>query len=370
MSVTTAMPTVPVVTVTPTAGPPMSEVELKTRVDVLAQNFLDKTGNAGLAIAVARKDAATGAMATDLFTYGVASRETNEPVVQDTIFEIGSITKVFTGILLAQAVLEGTVKLDDSMQVLLPSDIHAPTFEGTPITLLNLATHRSSLPRNAGNVKNAPLNSRYERLPYTESELGQWLNHLQLKALPGTVYRYSNVAFGILGYGLARLAGTSYNDLVVSRIAAPLDMSDTRMTLNDEQWTRMAQGYNRKNLPARFIPDSGILGGGGFLKSTIQDMAKFLVANMQPDTTPIASSITFAQKPEAPGPQPNWFEGLAWEVIRPGAPNERIWKNGGTAGFTSYISFARDGSSGFVVLTNGHEAGMLARELIRLLHQN
>ncbi len=197
-------------------------------------------------------------MVTDLFTYGVASRETNQLVAQDTIFEIGSITKVFTGILLAEDVLRGRVKLDDSMQVLLPSDIHAPTFEGRPITLLNLATHRSSLPRNAGNVKSAPPDSKYERLPYTEAELAQWLHHLPLKALPGTVYRYSNVAFGILGYGLARLAGTSYNDLVVSRIAVPLGMADTRLTLNDEQWTRMAQGYNRKNLPARFIPESGI----------------------------------------------------------------------------------------------------------------
>ena len=327
--------------------------ELKAQVDQLAADFLKDTRDPGLSIAIVKRDPLTGQLRTMLLNYGVMSKDTRQPVASDTVYEIGSITKVFTGVLLAKAIHDGKANLDDPLQNYLPPGIQAPSYDNIPITLANLATHRSSLPRDFGSDD--------------MQELYTWLNTLRLDHAPGSEYVYSNVGYELLGDILARLYGNDFGALEFQSVSKPLGMLDTTETLSSDQEDRLAQGYDYYGSGAPYFPQSGAMGPAGYLHSTLHDMAVFLAANMQPDSTPLASALKLAQVSQAQGRNPGTGAGLGWNMDHPNTPYERIWKDGATNGFSSYVSFVRDGSSGFVLLANGQYIDNLASDMIQLL---
>lgn len=330
--------------------------DLKSQIDRLAASFIEQTKTPGLGIAVVVRNPLTGRFEAMLLNYGIISKGGGPSVTSDTVYEIGSITKVFTGILLAEAVNAGAVKFDDPIQKYLPPGIQAPMYNDVPITLVNLATHHSALPRDLDS----------DNL----SDLYSWLNNYQLAQAPGSKYSYSNLGYSLLGDILARLSGNDFGALEYESISRPLGLMDTSETLSDDQKNRLAQGYAADGSPAAYFPDSGAMSSAGYLRSTLNDMTRFLVDNMQPDSTPLASSIRLAQMTLADGKEPGSGTGLGWEIDRPGTPNERIWKGGGTSGFTTYISLAADGSSGFVLLTNGQYVNYLVPTMLQLLGEN
>jgi D-alanyl-D-alanine-carboxypeptidase/D-alanyl-D-alanine-endopeptidase len=312
---------------TATPGIPLfSDDQLKSRIDQLAAAFLEQYHNPGLSVAVVMHDPLTGRLEAMLLNYGKMSKGSDQPVTSDTVYEIGSITKVFTGILLAEKVNDGTVKLDDSIQKYMPDNVQAPQYKDTPITLVDLATHRSGLPRD--------LNSDDLAVLYL------WLNSFKPAHAPGSQYIYSNLGYMLLGDILSRLSQNEFGSLEFASVSQPMGLMDTREVLTDEESERLAQGYTR-----------------------------FLLANMEPDSTPLAASIKLAQTMQAEGRNPGTGTGLGWEIDNPGKPNERIWKGGGTPGFTSYISFAVDDSFGFVLLSNGQKVENLAPSVAQLLTQ-
>ncbi len=344
---------------TPTATErllPIRNPDLEAEVNQLASAFLKQTHTVGLSIALVVHNPVTDHMDATLLNYGLASEADGRAATFDTVYEVGSITKVFTGILLAEAVNEGKVKLDDPIQAYLPSGVHAPMFGSVPITLDNLATHRASLPRDldSDNI----------------TDLYSFLNTYQLSHVPGSEYAYSNLGYSLLGDILARLYGMDYATLEFQSVSQPLGLLDTRQVLSEEQKSRLAQGYTYDGSPAAYFPDSGAMSGAGYLHSTLADMTRFLIANMQPDPTSLAESIRLAQTMQAEGSGPRTGVGLGWEIEHPGAPTERFWKSGGTSGFTSYISFEEDGSYGFVLLSNGQYVNYLVPGLIRILTEN
>jgi len=292
---------------------------------------------------------------TMLLNYGNMSKGAEQPITSKTVYEIGSITKVFTGILLAEKVNDGTVRLDDPIQKYMPENVHAPQYKDTPIKLVDLATHRSGLPRD--------LNSDDPAVLY------QWLNSFTPAHAPGAQYIYSNLSYMLLGDILSRLSQNDFGSLEFASVSQPLGLMDTREVLTDEENEHLAQGYGYEGSMARYFPDSGAMSGAGYLHSTLQDMTRFLIANMEPDSTPLASSIKLAQTMQAEGRNPGSGTGLGWEIENPGTPQERLSKGGGTPGFTSYISFAADGSNGFVLLTNGQMVVNLASSMAQLLNE-
>ena len=330
--------------------------DLKSKIDRLAASFLEQTKTPGLGIAVVVRNPQTGQLEAMLLNYGATAKDGGQSITSSTVYEIGSVTKVFTGILLAEAVSAGTVKFDDPIQKYLPPGIQAPTYNDIPITLVNLATHYSALPRDFAS----------DNL----SDLYNWLNTYQLAQAPGSKYIYSNLGYSLLGDILARLSGNDFGTLEYEAISQPLGLMDTSETLSDEQQNRLAQGYTADGALATYFPDSGAMSSAGYLHSTLKDMTQFLVDNMQPDSTPLASSIRLTQMTIADGQEPGSGTGLGWEIERPNTPTERVWKGGGTSGFTTYISFAKDGSSGFVLLTNGQYANNLVPTMLRLLGEN
>lgn len=351
----TLVPTATAVpTATPIAGiPELHDGALKSQIDKMAAGFLGAGNSSGLGVAVVVRDPSTGQLEALILNYGTSAKDQGADITPDTVYEIGSITKVFTGILLAEAVNAGSVKLDDPIQNYMPPGIHAPTYRDQQITLAELATHRSSLPRDADT----------DSLP----DFYAWLNGYQLARAPGTQYVYSNLGYSLLGDILARLAGTDFGTLELQSVSQPLGLVDTRETLTSDETDRLAQGYRYDGSAADYFPDSGAMSGAGYLRSTLSDMTRFLVANMQPDSTPLAASIRLAQTSQSEGRNPGTGAGLGWDIQHPGRPDEIISKGGGTSGFTSYIAFKADGSSGFVLLSNGQYVESLVPTMLNLL---
>ncbi len=326
---------------------------LQKQVDQLAARFLGQGTNSGLAIAIVERDPGTGQLESIMLEYGKTSKVDGQPVTPDTVFEIGSITKVFTGILLAQQVDSGSVQLGDSIQNYLPEGIEAPEYNDIPISVEDLATHRSGLPRDIGT----------DSVP----DMYGWLNGYHLDRAPGAAYSYSNLGYALLGDILARLTGTDFNTLEYQSVSQPLGLSDTDVSLNADQTSRLAQGYAYDGSPAQSMPESGASSSAGYMRSTIRDMLHFLIDNMQADSTPLSDSIKEAQVLQAEGPEAGTGVGLGWEIDQPGTANERLYKGGRTYGFTSYISFMRDGSSGFVLLANGMYGDTLAPRILGIV---
>ena len=149
------------------------------------------------------------------------------PLDGNTVFEMGSISKVFTGALLADMVARGEVKLDDPIAKYLPQTVKVPSRNGRQITLLDLATQSSGLPRLPSNMRPADFSNPYA--DYSVQQLYEFLSGYSLTRDPGQRYEYSNLGVGLLGHVLALRAGKSYEEILKERILDPLGMNDTRV---------------------------------------------------------------------------------------------------------------------------------------------
>lgn len=281
-------------------------------------------------------------------SYGPRVKGAPGQVGPDTVFEIGSMTKVFTSLLLALAVQKGGVTLDEPIQKLLPVSVHAPERDGRQITLIDLATHTSGLPRLPTNFKpKDPLNPYAD---YTVEDLYAFLNSYQLTRDPGAQYEYSNLGGGLLGHLLARRAGVDYATLVQTRITGPLGMTSTAITLTPALKARMAQGYTAQLEPTPNW-DLPTLAGAGALRSTAADIATFLAAELGFKPTPLKAAMDAQLAPRRPGPAPNMQTALAW-LVSSISGRQIVWHNGGTGGFRTFMGFDPQARIGVVVMTN------------------
>jgi CubicO group peptidase (beta-lactamase class C family) len=264
-----------------------------------------------------------------------------------TVFEIGSITKAFTGVLLAEMAERGQVGLDDPVARLLPPGGRVPSWEGRQITLRDLASHRSGLPRLPGNLAPKDLANPYA--DYAAEKMLGFLRQYELGRPIGAAYEYSNLGAGLLGYALARRAGTTYEGLVVERLARPLGLDDTRITLSAEQRSRLAGGH----ADGRPVPnwDLDALAGAGALRSTASDMLRFLAANLGLMETPLAAALAASRQDPVETGQEQVAVALGWHV-RAGFDREIVWHNGGTGGYRAFCGFDPAARRGVVVLSN------------------
>jgi CubicO group peptidase (beta-lactamase class C family) len=271
----------------------------------------------------------------------------DRPLDGDTVFEIGSITKVLTSLLLADMVLRGEVAADDPASKFLPASVKMPDFEGAPITLMDLATYTSGLPRMPSNF--APKDPGNPYIDYTAERLYDYLSNHKLGFRPGKHFEYSNLGFGLLGHILELRAGKSYEELVVSRICAPLGMDDTRITLTDSMKQRLAQGHNA-GLAAVSNWDFLALAGAGAFRSTANDLLKFIQMCLDPADTPAAA----AQKMTLSERRPRMAQrdvGLGW-FVSSRFGDELIWKSGGTGGYATFIGYSTKTRRNCVLLSN------------------
>ena len=179
---------------------------------------------------------------SSVVSYGKMDNGTDQDVNGDTLFEIGSVTKTFTGLLLQDMIERGEMKLDDPVAKYLPASVKMPTYNGKEITLFHLATHTSGLPKMPDNFD--PRRADNLAADYTVEKLYAFLSGYQLTCDPGAKFEYSNLGIGLLGHVITLKAGTDYESLVVDRICRPLKMDSTRIMLTPELKARFAQGHN------------------------------------------------------------------------------------------------------------------------------
>lgn len=287
----------------------------------------------------------------DYFYYGKTALENGTPVNGNSVFEIGSISKVFTTIILADEIEKGSMKLSDPISKYLPKDVKVPTRNEKEITLKDLATHTSALPRMPSNF--APKNPLNPFADYSIEQLYAFLNSYTLTRDIGARYEYSNLAMGLLGHILELHTGKSYEELIVERIAAPYKMSETKMEMTDKMKTQLAKGHSGTlHMPTW---DFMTLGGAGGIKSTLNDMVKFIQANMINDNKSIHKAMVASHQTAYKGDN-DFSIGLGWHYLKRGDGKKIIWHNGQTGGYTAFTGFVEGTTKGVVVLTNSIEA--------------
>lgn len=267
-----------------------------------------------------------------------------------TLYEIGSISKVFTSLLLADAVVRGEVTLDTPVARLLPVDVTLPDDAGERITLRMLATHTSGLPRIPVEIPADNYVNPYAG--YTEDDLWLTLRRVRLDFEPGTRAGYSNLAAGLLGTLLARHAGTTYAELLAARITGPLGMKDTVIDADEALRSRLAPPFAAGG-EAWSNWDFKALAGAGGIRSTLADMMRFASAMLHPADTPLHKAIELAWDRQAlaagaasisPGGQ-----ALGWMLAGDG---QTRWHNGMTGGYHAAIFAHREHGIAVVLLSN------------------
>jgi len=333
-----------------TATPPPLGPELRGKIDQRAKTLAKVPADSGFVIGLVQGGVPR------VLGYGRLSESQAATPDGDTVFEIGSITKTFTATLLWQEAQAGTLSLDDPIDPYLPKGVRPPRRSGKGITLLQLATHRSGLPRLPGNL--APKDSSNPYADFSVEDLYDAVDSVELSYDPGERYVYSNLGVGLLGQLLARKNGKSYESLVVERICDPLGMGDTRISLSDDQKRRLAPGHEADGQPAANW-DLPALAGAGALRSTANDMLRYLEAQF-------SDAYQGTQSPRAAAGGAMRI-GLGWHLV-PSKGSTIVWHNGGTGGYRSWAGFVKDTRTAVVVLANSSvEVDALGLAILKLL---
>ena len=344
------------------AQAPLSGARIK---EILTQRIdVDKQA-VGLAAVIVEGDKVR------IITHGAMSLDKAEPITPDTLFEIGSITKTFTALLLADMVIKGEVKLDDPVEKWLPQGLglrgglklrdHA----GSPIQLVDLATHRSGLPRLPDNMPNGTRADPY--VDYREQQLLVYLKSrevlMETDAGKTTkkrdeAYAYSNLGFGLLGYVLARAADTSYADLLQKRVLTPLGLTSTYLDAPRSESSRFSNGHyldRDATLKLHKHWRFDVIAPAGALIMSARDMGRYAQAASGAIDTPLKAAFVLAQKRYGDGATPINPQGLAW-VLAPLNGRTVFSHNGMTGGFAAALWADPERKAAVAVLANASVA--------------
>jgi D-alanyl-D-alanine-carboxypeptidase/D-alanyl-D-alanine-endopeptidase len=273
------------------------------------------------------------------------------PVTSETIFEIASITKVFTALLLADMVRHGEVGLDDPVARHLPGDFHVPVVEGRQITLADLATHTSGLPRMPP-YPGTPLSpSWFEAIArFSVEDFKAWLSDLHPQRPSGSGWEYSNAGYALLGMALAHRGGRPYETLMQRRVIDRLGLQDTTFHPTAAMRTRLAEGHDSALNP---LPpfDLGVLAAAGGLHSTPRDMSRFAGAILSGSSADIAPDERLLLTVRRPAPPMAGVQALGWEVLdAPGGTF--VSKDGVTTGQAASMVFDPEARVAIVAFSN------------------
>jgi CubicO group peptidase (beta-lactamase class C family) len=321
-----------------------AEVLPKAEIDRLVAPMIDGQWCEGIVVGLVRLDD-SGTPQFQFAGYGRKSADDTTTPDESSVFEIGSVTKAFTGILLAEMAKRGELSIDDPLQKHLPDDVTLRQVGEEPITLVHLATQYSGLPRMPLNFQ--PADAANPFADYTADLLYEYLKNTKPVRKPGEKYEYSNLGVGLLGHVLARRGGKPYEAMIVERIADPLAMSDTRIVLSEDQRKRLVPGHDGDgNAIANW--DFDALAPAGALRSTTADMAKFVAANLQPPEGNLGKAIKASHQIHA-GHNRGVAMCLGWHITK---ESNTVWHNGQTGAYHTFVGFIPEKKFGVVVLSN------------------
>jgi D-alanyl-D-alanine-carboxypeptidase/D-alanyl-D-alanine-endopeptidase len=269
----------------------------------------------------------------------------------NSLYPIASISKTFTGMLLAQASVEGKLKLTDDIRKYLNDRYPNLEYQGHFIQVGQLVSHLSGLPFNLPDIPEnrppfrAPIPLDVERMLdlYSRDDFLTDLHKVKLDRVPGERFSYSNSAAVLASLILERLYGESYENIVAQKIGSRLKMADTTISLNPSQMNRLMKGYDAQGKLTKYPRDIAL--GAGALKSTVNDLLKYAEWQMdeQDEAVKLAHVPTFTYN--------NYSVGLNWQMIKSGN-SRRIWQEGDTPGFVSICMFFPEYKLALVALAN------------------
>ncbi len=326
----------------PTSINAYQQIEISDAVKRSIIERIDNGDNQGIVVGIINKSG------TDFYSYGYANEDKSRKVDKHSIFEIGSISKVFTSIILSDMILNDEIQIEDPIEKFLPEKITIPERDGKRITLWNLATHTSGLPRMPNNFH--PKDPMNPYADYTVDNMYDCISAYKLRRDIGRKYEYSNLGMGLLGHILSLKAEKEYEELVRERISSKLNMNDTMIKLNTNAKNKLAEGHSRGKKVSNW--DIPTLEGAGAIRSSAVDMIKFVGANLGIDKTELDKTLNFSHKEQFDISR-NMKIALAWHINIDGQ-KEIIWHNGGTGGYRSFCGFSKNENIGIVVLTNSN----------------
>lgn len=337
---------------------------MKDDIDYIVNDFFPDPKDIGLAIGIIKGEQ------HHVFGYGKAKETSVELPNGNTLFEIGSVTKVFTTTLLSLLVAEEKLNLDDSVRDLLPEISNLPP----EITLERLATHTSGLPKMPSNVIGTMLRNRHNPyVKYPTAKLFEYLSNYKSKRELTPNIEYSNLGVALLGHILEKKIGIPYEEAIIKKVCDKLDMSDTRITLNSEQKDRLATPHSAKGKTSNNW-DLPAFAGAGALRSTVNDLLKFLDAHIGGLDSVLKDSLKICHE-KHPGvfslPRrmlrifpsliqkrkefDSYFQEIAlgWIIgqIKKDGPKV-YWHHGATGGYIAFTGFVKSSKTGIVILAN------------------
>lgn len=297
------------------------------------------------------------------YHFGTVSKELTQLPDDRTLYPIASLTKTFTGTLLAQAALDHRLKLDDDVRRYLGAGFDNLVFEQQPVRLYHLLNHRSGLPFVLPDRPEAAPGFEHDAVPFplridaivagsSRDEFYAGLRQVKLTAPPGSRFQYSNAAAQLAGYILEKLDGRDFETLVQQRIARPLGMSDTVISPTARQAKRLAAGYDGSGKRQPYGPPQ--FQAAGALKSTLADMlayAQWQLAESDPAVR-LSHQPTYVSE--------DYAVGLNWQMLKGGA-GRVIWQDGASPGFASLLVLHPEQEMAIVLLSNELDGGTLAR---------
>lgn len=315
--------------------------QLPSAVTKNIRQRIDEGWNPAVVIGIIDKDG------MHYYSFGT-TKTGGKKVNEHSIFEIGSISKVFTAVLLADEVIKGEMETDDPVQQYLPASVKMPMYDGANITLGHLSDHTSSLPRMPDNFNPADPANPYA--DYTIEQLYEFINGYEIGRPIGSEYSYSNLAVGLLGHVLELQNKKSYDELLSDIITGPLAMGETSVKLSKKMKKNLAYGhYEGTQVPNWDLPT---FAGAGGIRSSAYDMLKFLEAAMQRKESPIRRAFLLTQIPRHDKAD-NAQVGLGWHILK-GSSGPLYVHDGATGGYTSFAGFSKGLNKGVVVLTNSN----------------
>jgi CubicO group peptidase (beta-lactamase class C family) len=332
------------------------QTALDFKVDSVVSGFMQNSANCGLSIAVIQNGN------TFFYHYGEVKKNEKQLPSNSTIYEIGSLTKTFTGLLFANAIADNKLGLEDDIRKYLPAECSKLMYNNIPVTVKHLLTHTSRIPRIPENIdKQENFDELNPYKNYNKKMVYEYLSTLKLDTLPGIKMDYSNTGMALLGIILENVYKQPLESLYAKYITTPMEMKHTFVKVPKNELSSFAPGYNAKGIETPHW-DLGDQVAAGGLRSTIADMSTYLRDHINEQSAIIRNSheVQFEKNKQSVA--------YAWFVQPTKSGNTLVWHNGGTYGFTSFCGFVKEKKAGVVVLSNsGTGVDELAITLLRFL---
>lgn len=339
---------------------------LDGEIERIAKSNIVNGASPGMAIGIIQN----GIVKT--YHVGVQNLDTGESFNENTICEIGSITKTMTAYVMADLILQNKIALKDSANQYLPAPLRVPSRNGKSVLVEHILNHTSGLATNPGSISTNPNKERQPFNNYDENKLSEYLKGAKLNSDPGEKWVYSNIGLGLAGVIIREITGKRVSELYKEKLFQPLGMNSSFSNNAETPTSNVAQGYIGKNA-FDFFEMNEVFEAAGVVKSNIHDMLIYLdwAMNANDSALRLTKQQTFLiQAGDNPVNGVNYQDlgvGLAWGMLRT-ENGETIYNHsGGTYGFESFLAFNQEQKTGVILLCNSSFSNDLAGQGLAIL---